>query len=166
MQSTDWFILISTFVAGCFVGIFIYMTGFRDIDFTPQKPSEQIEYEIIVSQYGGCERGGGCPSYRLVDGGYTFIPSAGGSPISGSLEAETEVRIQEALAASDLAAQAETIERESCDSWIDLNDTSYNIAVSGERFELDTCHTDTDVDDELIEELDELFEYFLSEQRS
>ncbi len=158
MRLPDIFIFFSTFMVGVMAGSFIYFTGFRDIDIDPVNPRLINEFEIAVSQYGGCQLTGSCASYRLLsDGSFVFLLGSRVTPIEGNIGRERLGTVKEALADANLRRQSAEVEPKQCDSWVDGMDIAYDIVLEGDRYQLDTCGTAVDVDDELIEQLDALF---------
>lgn len=158
MRFSDTFIFFSTFVIGVLAGAFIYFTGFRDIDVDPVNPKIVNEFEIAVSQYGGCQINGSCASYRLLsDGSFVLLLGSRVTPIQGNIGAVRLDGIKEALANTNLRQHASEVEPKSCAAWVDGIDTEYDIMLEGDRYVLDTCGTAVDVDAPLIEALDQLF---------
>ena len=162
-MKSDLVVLLMTFVTGILAGSYIYFTGFREIDFEPREPqAAPSSFSIAVSMYGGCAMVGICPSYRFDETGafqlFTDTRSGVEERLSGQVPQEWLQRVESALATIDLQAQSTPQEYESCAAWLDGIDFEYNITVAGEQFRLDTCGTAVDVDNELIETLDELFE--------
>lgn len=153
----DLMVLFMTFLAGVLAGSFIYFTGFREIDVDPVNPSTVSEYEIVVTEYGGCSMGDGCRSYRLASDGTLLFIEASGDVLEFELTERQQETLTEALVAADLEAQAAPIEPDFCESWVDGVDIEYAITRESTYYLLDTCTTATDVDDTLIEFLDDVF---------
>ena len=160
MKIGDWLVVLLTFFTGVAAGSFVYLSGFKEIDIDPVKPSVISAFEIIVTQTGGCLRGDGCSSYRILsDGNYVLI--AGSGETTGGLLAEDQLNsLKKTLAETDLEQQSLKVEPDFCEAWVDGIDTSYQITRDKITYELDTCGTAVDVDSDLIELLDWLWVQF------
>ena len=163
MKIGDWLVVLLTFITGVAAGSFVYLIGLREFDIDPIKPSLISEFEIVVTNYGGCTRSGGCSSYRILsDGSYVFI--AGDGVTSGGVITDDQLSsLKQTLFATDLEVQSVAYEPDFCESWVDGVDTTYSITRDGIQFEIDTCKTTADVDSDLLELLDWLWVQFREE---
>lgn len=155
----DIFILLLTLAVGFAAGSYIYFIGFREIDIDPVNPRSINQFEIAVSTYGGCQVLGQCRAYRLLPSG-EYVSVVGEESVTGTLDEDDLTALKQALVEADLTAMATVTEPEFCESWVDGIDIEYDITLEGASYQLDTCGTTVDVDDELIETLDELLARF------
>lgn len=153
-------VILLTFFTGVAAGSFVYLNGLREYDIDPIKPSLISEFEILVTQYGGCARVSGCSSYRILsDGSYVFVANNGVTN-SGDITDDQLTSLKQTLFDSDLELQSLPVASEFCESWIDGVDTTYTITRDKVTYTLDTCTTAVNVDSDLIELLDWLLVQF------
>jgi len=163
MKIGDWLIILLTFITGVASGSFVYINGLRDYDIDPIEPSLISDFEIIVTKYGGCARGFGCSSYRILSDGSYVVVSGRGATTGGDITTDQLKSLKQTLFEADLESQAVIIEPDFCESWVDGIDTTYSITRDETTFELDTCGTTVDVDSDLLELLDWLWVQFRDE---
>lgn len=146
-------------MTGVLAGSFIYFSGFRSIDISPEKPTPRNSFAVQVNMYGGCEMARSCSAYRLDENGdYTFLYDDLAEPLTDTLPKEWLSLLRAAFANFDYQTQSQVVNPTDCDSWTDGIDYRYQLTVGNAEYVLDTCGTNVDVDDKFIELLDELHE--------
>ncbi len=152
-------VFLLTFITGVAAGSFVYLNGLREYDIDPIEPSRISNFEIVVTQYGGCARGG-CESYRILSDGSYVVIAGNGATTGGDITPDQLTSLKQTLFDSDLETQSVPVDPDFCESWVDGVDTTYSITRDKNNYELDTCGTNIDVDSDLIELLDWLWVQF------
>ncbi len=158
------FTLLFTFVVGVCFGVYLFFTGFMDVeeDVIPAV-GDTVMLEIIGEAYGGCRDA--CPSFRVASDGtfrYIYTPGAGEAPVirEGSLPLPLQLELPTALAPAQLEAQSETITPSFCNSYTDGVDARYRITRDDVTYTLDTCGTTVDTDSALWGALVKIWNHF------
>ena len=154
--------LILTFVFGLFSGVYLYLVGFA----TWFSGSQVIDVEesslltIIADAYGGCRNQ--CPSYQVLnDGSYRFIYYLDGQMVEkeGELSSKLQKQLGSVLSAPALRKQSLVTEPESCESYRDGMDVTYDITFKGQGYFLDSCGTSVDRNSALWLTLSDIWQY-------
>ncbi len=142
MTGRIYFILGSTFIMGVFTGVFLYVTVFAP-EYSNDISKEAISLtstSIEGSVYGGCQRSGSCPSFKLYNNGsYQFVSRSDAEVEKGSIPYELRDTLLEWFSTSTLATESKPVTNEFCDSFVDGQDATYRVTFKGESYVLDTC---------------------------
>ena len=156
--------LLFTFIVGVCVGVFIFFTGFMDVeeDVLPEA-NDTVALEIIGEAYGGCRTS--CPSFIVnVDGSYRYlqVPGFEEEPVirEGTLPLTLQIELAQSLTVAGLKAQSEEIQPAFCNSFTDGVDVRYRITRASEQYTLDTCGTTVATDTPLWAALVKIWNHF------
>lgn len=134
--------LIATFVFGFVSGVILYLYnnasgGNGGVVF------DDATISITAYRYGGCERAGGCPLYRIAnDGTYTYMMRGTANEESRfeNVLSDTErVALFKTLSGTDLSKVARTVYTGTCPVENDGTAYRYTIVYNEDRYQFDTC---------------------------
>ena len=131
--------LFLTFITGAFAGGALYLTVFAP-EYKADPVEEKSALSVTGEMYGGCSRGGACPSFRLA-GDRTYFYSVGSERSEGTLPSSIASEIYDNLTEYRLAAHSAIVEKDDCMSAVDGIDYYYEVSLGGKRYVLDTCET-------------------------
>lgn len=165
MRGQDIVAIVGTFILGLFCGWYLYVFGFS-LQFNEVTEFAQGESLVIIGEaYGGCERGGGCASYRIADDGtYRAFPGgvdAVGERVvkEGEVPADWYSDIKKALTKDALETLSEPYRKTNCRSDGDGIEYRYQVQLGEAMYELDTCTTALATDADVRALLQDLFLY-------
>lgn len=169
MRRQDIINIISTFLMGFCVGVYLFFTGFAGFMSNLSVPSFERaqsapEFEIVADAYGGCERATACPSFRVTDSGeyrylYTDRTTRERVTRSGRLPIGLRRELETVLTPAVLSTQSREITPAMCDSFMDGVDIRYAITLEDNTYELDSCGTNVDATGDLWSTLSRVWEY-------
>lgn len=170
-MKSDLFVLLLTFVTGLMAGAFVYFDSFRELDEKiPDSVAETHTYEIVMTEYGGCERSNSCAILTLVDKGTYELTAVDATGRRGTKKGNVgdvwQKSITQSLDTAVLVPQAQFVSRAQCASQVDDVDTHYVITYLGTEYVLDTCQTAVNKQIPPISLLDELLEKLLIQYRA
>ncbi len=157
MKPDEKIILLLTFLTGAFAGASMYI-----LFFAPQYEADVIEersrLSIVGEMYGGCERSGACPSFRLEENrSYNYL--AQGEREEGNLPATLANPVFDELDEYRLKSLAASIENDACRSYVDGLDYRYEVVLDGTRYMINTCSTSLAYNEALREDLLAVWQY-------
>lgn len=166
MNGSDWMFFILTFLTGFVIGLFLYITAFKPT-YVPEDFADldkASEFSVIGSVYGGL-RGPEFtrPSFRVIsDQTYQYRPGGetGAATVAeGRMVSSLFDALRTAADEDDVAYFSESVARANCASDRGGYDYHYTITIDGTVYELDTCQTNLEPDDELALVLDDVWTY-------
>jgi len=154
-----------TFFVGVAVGAYVFLVGFAPTIAKLEVPNqEKLESLTIEGEvYGGCRDT--CPSFQVLgDGSYRYLYS----PIldepqvieSGSLPSTLRRELQRNLTETALLNQSEPKNSVVCNSDSDGVDVRYTITKNSEKFVLDSCDTQVQLNSQLWLSIKKTWDYF------
>lgn len=165
MRGQDIVAIVGTFMLGLFCGWYLFVFGFslQFDDVTDIATGESLV--VIGEAYGGCERGGGCASYRIAEDGTYRAFSSSVDVSSGRVVKEGEVPadwyrdIKDTLTESELTHLSEPYQKTDCKTYNDGIEYRYRVQLGEAMYELDTCTTALAKDADARALLQDLFLY-------
>lgn len=162
MGRHELFLLLSTFVAGAAVGVFVYFAGYAPAEQRVTESLDGLVADIAISgeQYGGCARTGQCNAFQVAsDGSFRYLDrsEANQSLQTGAVDRQVWSRIKRAVEQAPLVEYRQKTSPELCDSYVDGVDVRYRITIDSELFVLDSCGTAVDTSGELWRQLNQLW---------
>ena len=156
-------ILIATFIFGFLTGVIVYFQNNTGEEGDGGLETNTKGFTIVAYMYGGCEMGGGCPSYRIAnDGSYTYIVrdrEAGETRHDDSLSRKLHDLLRAQVQGTDYERIFDTESSGTCPVVFDGAAYRYDIVYEGERYEFDSCEEDLG-DEALFETLENYFTVF------
>ncbi len=154
--------LIATFVFGFVSGVILFLYnnasgGNGDVVL------DDATISITAYRYGGCERAGGCPLYRITnDGTYTYMMRGVANEearFENKLSDAEQTALFKILKDTNLSDVADTVYTGTCPADNDGTAYRYTIVYNENRFRFDTCEQSLDTVP-LFEVLQRYFDMF------
>lgn len=157
--------ILITFTVGFFAGGYLYLNHFTKM-ISPDDVTDiqEIERLTIVSEaYGGCRDA--CPAFQVKFDGtyrYRYTPQLGGETLfkEGTLPLDIQRGLKKALNEKDLSKQSKEINAVGCESYADGIDIRYDVTLSSETYQLDSCGTSVDFSSDTWIALAKIWNYF------
>ena len=157
-------IFIATFILGFATGVILFLqanVGQEESE-TPSEASQE-GFTITAYMYGGCERGGGCPSYQIEnEGSYTYVvrrQESGETKYEDMLSKKQYTALQTLVSETKFDTIMDTTFTETCPVASDGVAYRYDILYNGKRFSIDSCLVKID-NEILFRELQNYFKVF------
>lgn len=155
------FILFSTFLVGMASGVFIYFVSNLDEPLFDMPNVLQSEsFSITADTYGGCQRSGGCASYRIEANGtymYAILRREGNSERhEGKLSGSDRKELASLLQQTPLTTIHASTRSGVCPATADEHAYVYEIHTEDAVYRIDTCIHDTE-GEALFKQLEEYF---------
>ncbi len=156
-------ILVATFVFGFITGIIVFLQSNTGNEGDGSLITDTKGFSILAYTYGGCARGGGCPSYRIAqDGSYTYIQRSrdnGELKHEDSLSEKQHETLMVHVEDTNYTAILNSEFQGTCPITFDGVAYRYDIEYEGERYVIDSCKKDIE-GAPLFEVLQSYFEVF------
>lgn len=157
MKPDQKMIVALTFITGVFAGAALNILVFAP-EFKAAPVEERSSLSVVGEMYGGCDRGGLCPAFRLEgNGSYRYLVDDEVS--EGRLPRELVLETMSLLTDHRLVSHAEPVEKDDCDSYTDGIDYRYEIVLEQNRYVLDTCQSSLSYGSELQRAFLKIWEY-------
>lgn len=152
MTGKIYFILGSTFLMGLITGGYLYLSVFAPAYESDIGTSESTNNEGVVIEgqmQGGCMRSDNCASFKLNENGvYSYLATPDDEVQHGKLPKDITKNIMEYVGTETFFTDTEEITSDSCASFYDGIDYSYQVSLDDEIYTLDTCATSFGYDTE------------------
>lgn len=165
MRGQDIVAIVGTFILGLATGWYLFVFGFS-LQFGDLTEFVEAEPIIIIGEaYGGCERGGGCASYRIADDGtYRAFAGAPDQTVArelkeGKVPVDWQRDLRRTFSHETLEELAQSYNKTTCRSYADGIEYRYRIELGETTYELDTCTTRLATDADARALLQDLFSY-------
>lgn len=156
-------ILVATFLFGCAAGVILYLQNNTGNEGDGALHTSTKGFTVQAYMYGGCERAGACPSYRIAnDGTFVFIERRVGQEDMKYEDALTTKQLEvlrTQLADTDFIALMNTKFAGTCPADTDGIAYRFEIEYKGERHNFDSC-VEQITGNQLMELLKEYFSIF------
>lgn len=144
MSGRDYFILGSTFFMGMLVGAFLYITVYAP-EYDSGVSADPVDPDAVVIEgqmYGGCMETDSCASFKLVDDRtYSYLEYPGAEIESGKVPSDLASLVFDAIGTEDFFTSTLEVSNDSCQSYVDGTDFTYEVFLGDETYTLDTCRT-------------------------
>jgi len=153
-----------TFFVGVAAGAYVFLVGFAPTIAKLEVPNQEkldsltIEGEV----YGGCRDT--CPSFQILgDGSYRYLysPTFDDPQVieSGAIPYALRRELQRNLTETALVNQSQPKSAVVCNSYSDGVDVRYTIIKDSEKFVLDSCNTQVELNSQLWMSIKKTWEY-------
>lgn len=163
METSDWLLLILTFISGAFIGMLVYVTSFKPVYVNENPVGEEAvagEFSVIGRSYGEGLATTVSPTFRLLgDGSYTYLPNSTSEPVEGQVPGQLLKDLQSLSTEDRLLTHRESATKSDCQSEKDGLDFEYRVVIENTSYALDTCRTNLDYEDDLALVLAALWQY-------
>jgi hypothetical protein len=154
--------LIATFVFGFVSGVILYLYN-NASGGNGEVVLDDATISITAYRYGGCERAGGCPLYRITnDGTYTYMMRGAANEearFENILNDTEQTELFKILKDTNLSKVTDTVYTGTCPVEHDGIAYRYTIVYNENRYRFDTCKQSLD-NVPLFEVLQRYFDMF------
>ena len=167
MGRQDILTILITFSVGMAIGFYAYFAGYSPVASTVEEQIDTFTVDIVIvgEAYGGCERSGACPSFRIAEDGsyrYFYLPRGASQQVlrTGTIPADRLRALHAQLTVEAVESASRPIEPALCDSYTDGIDVRYEVMLDRESYVIDSCGSAVDGDGSLWQSLSSVWDFF------